>query len=65
MSAGDSIEDRALDLIRTHGNDAWFHAAQRADEALAAGDGDRQRLWSAVLKRIAALERMSSDSRIQ
>ena len=65
MRTHGTVEQHALDLIRTHGNDAWFHAAQAADAALADGDADGQALWSAVLKRIAAIERMSSGSLIQ
>lgn len=50
-----SVSDRdiyatALQFIRLHGEAAFFEAALRADEQIAKGDADGERVW----KRIAA-----------
>lgn len=42
-------------LITQHGKDAAIHAAMRADEMLAAGDIDGQRVWQRVIKAIDQL----------
>lgn len=42
-------------LIEQHGNDAPIYAATRADEMLAAGDIDGQRVWQRVIKVIDLL----------
>jgi hypothetical protein len=43
-------------LLREHGDDAWFVAAQRADELLAQGEMDGHRTFLRILARIKALE---------
>ena len=53
-----SISDRELwacacKVIDMHGAGAELHAAMRADELLADGDVDGQRVWKAILARIA------------
>jgi len=58
------IEDRAIWacanlLLKQHGDDAWFVAAQRADELLAQGEMDGHRTFVRVLNRIHALEAMN------
>ena len=45
----------AQTMINRHGTDAEWHAAQRADELLDSGDLDGQRVWKAILIRIAQL----------
>jgi hypothetical protein len=42
-------------LIKQHGQDAWFHAAQRADELGARGDIAGQRTFLRILRRIETL----------
>ncbi|VXC95778.1 hypothetical protein SPHINGOAX6_70570 [Sphingomonas sp. AX6] len=42
-------------LISRHGADAWFHAAQRADELSAQGDVDGHLTFVAILRRIEKL----------
>jgi hypothetical protein len=44
-------------LIRRHGDDASFWAAQRADQCLADGDTDGARLWRAVIRAIEEVQR--------
>jgi len=39
-------------LIKQHGDDAEIHAAMRADELLASGDLDGQRVWMQIIKAI-------------
>jgi hypothetical protein len=46
-------------LLAQHDEDAWFHAAQRADELLAQGDRAGQRVFLRVLARIEALTPVS------
>lgn len=48
----------ANSLIQQHGNDAWFHASQRADALLEAGDLDGHAMFKAILARIESLEKM-------
>lgn len=42
----------ARKVIDMHGRDAELHAAMRADELLADGDLEGQRVWKAILARI-------------
>lgn len=42
-------------LMNRHGEDAWFHAAQRADELGAQGDLRGQSTYVAILRRIEQL----------
>ena len=56
------ISDRDLwacaqKVIEMHGRSAEFHAAQRADELLDAGDLAGQRVWKAILLRIETWRR--------
>lgn len=44
--------------MKQYGDAASFHAAQRADTLLAAGDLDGHRTWLAILRRIKDLENM-------
>ncbi len=42
-------------LLNRYGEDAWFHASQRADELGAQGDLKGQATFVAILKRIEQL----------
>ena len=42
-------------LINRHGSDAWFHAAQRADELSVQGDVEGHVTFVAILRRIERL----------
>jgi hypothetical protein len=46
----------AQQLIKQHGPDAELNAAQRADEAIAAGDPMAESLWRDVMRKIRALQ---------
>lgn len=49
---------RAADLlVKRHGDDAAMVAAQRADELLARGDIDGQRIWKRILAAVSELQR--------
>ena len=52
-------------LLLQHGNDAWFHAARRADELLAAGDLEGHKTFSAILDRIKQLEQLEPSALLQ
>ncbi|APR53881.1 hypothetical protein CA223_15700 [Sphingomonas koreensis] len=63
------IEDREIwacahQLMRQHGTEAWFHAAQRADELLASGEIEGHRTFLRILDRIKQLEQLEADSRL-
>lgn len=45
-------------LLKQHGDDAWFHAAQRADALFEQGDGAGQRVYLRILARIEELSRV-------
>jgi hypothetical protein len=47
----------AVAVLRSHGEAAAFHAAQRADELIAVSDIEGQRTWRRILKKIEELER--------
>ena len=53
----------AAHVMRQYGEAAAFHAAQRADELIAASDIEGQRTWMRILARIEALERLEPDER--
>lgn len=42
-------------VIEEHGEAASFHAAQRADELLEAGDVEGQRVWLRIYKAVLEL----------
>jgi len=44
-------------LVKRHGHDAAIVAAQRADECLAAGDDEGQRIWKRIVDAILELQR--------
>lgn len=49
---------RAADLlVKRHGADAEIVAAKRADELLAQGDVDGQRIWKRILAAVHELQR--------
>ncbi|HEV2160677.1 MAG TPA: hypothetical protein VGR52_00350 [Stellaceae bacterium] len=49
---------RAADLlVKRHGADAETVAAQRADELLAQGDADGERIWKRILAAVHDLRR--------
>ncbi len=55
----------AHQVMRQHGDVAWFHAAQRADELLAANDQEGHRTWVRILKRIEDLEKREPEGGLQ
>ena len=61
----DDIRARAIDVIREHGEAAFLHAAQQADEAMEAADLNRHRLWLSILAQISILERIGAESTVQ
>lgn len=44
-------------LVKRHGDDAAIVAAQRADELMAQGDLDGQRIWKRILGAVHELQR--------
>ncbi len=44
-------------VVKHHGADAAIHAATRADELLAAGDLDGQRVWLRILSTVREQQR--------
>jgi len=48
-------------LVDRHGDEAPIHAAMRADELLADGDVDGQRIWKRILSVIEELLRGRGD----
>ena len=64
------IHDREIwacahQVMRQYGDTAWFHAAQRADELLAANDLEGHRTWLRILARIKALEDLEPRGAVQ
>ncbi len=47
----------ANSLIRRHGDDAPIHAAQRADELMAAGDTEGWSVWKRICSAVTELLR--------
>ena len=43
-------------MIRQHGDDAIMHAAMRADELLAKGDLEGERVWLRVIEAIKVMQ---------
>jgi len=52
-------------LLQQHGNDAWFHASQRADALLEASDFDGHAMFKAILARIEVLQQMTPTGSVQ
>lgn len=52
-------------MLKRYGADAWFHAAQRADELLAEGDFEGQRTWCRILDRIHQLDATEAAGSLQ
>jgi len=48
-------------LVDRHGDEAPIHAAMRADDLLAEGDVDGQRIWKRILSAIEELLRGRGD----
>jgi hypothetical protein len=64
------IEDREIwacahQVMGQYGEGAAFHAAQRADELLAANDIEGCRVWLRILTRIEDLETIIPDGLLQ
>ena len=55
----------ASTLLEQHGDKAWFHASQRADELLLAGDIDGNVMFRAILQRITELENLIPSGQVQ
>ncbi len=55
----------ASTMLEQHGDNAWFHASQRADELLLAGDLDGNAMFRAILARITELENMIPFGTVQ
>ena len=49
-------------VIKSHGDTAALHAAQRADELLAEGDMEGRRVWHRIGEAIAELVSVSLDA---
>jgi len=49
-------------VIRSHGENAWLHAAQRADELLTNGDVEGASTWKRVLAAIRQLQDTESSA---
>jgi hypothetical protein len=59
MTSDLDIYRTASVLIREHGDEADFVAAQRADSFLEAGDIDGQMIWKRVLKAVKEIQRQA------
>jgi hypothetical protein len=64
------IEDREIwacanQIMQQYGEDAWFHAAQRADGLLSAGDDEGHRTWRRILAWIEALKDLEARGVVQ
>lgn len=55
----------ANELMKQHGENAWFVASQRADELFDAGDLEGSRTFSLIVNRIMALENMKPEGGLQ
>ena len=55
----------ANSLLQQHGKYAWFHASQRADALLLAGDLDGNAMYRDILQRIADLENLTPSGMVQ
>lgn len=56
MTSEIDIYRAANELIKHHGDDAAIYASMRADELLANGDLDGQRVWLKIIKVIDGLQ---------
>lgn len=65
LSAERHIWACANTLLQQHGDDAWFHASQRADELLLAGEMEGHRTYLRILDRIKKLEALKPDGTVQ
>jgi hypothetical protein len=54
----------AHQLIRQHGADAWFHAAQRADALLEQGEMEGHLTFLRILDRIRQLEQLTPSDAV-
>ncbi len=57
MLSGLEIYRAAHATVSRYGDDAALHAAQRADELLAAGDMEGRRVWQRIMGAIDELRR--------
>jgi hypothetical protein len=55
MTSNLDVYRSANELIKQHGDDARFHAAQMIDEMLDKGDLDGQAVWKQILSAIEEL----------
>lgn len=55
----------ANQLMQSYGDAAGFHAAQRADDLLAANDLGGHRTWLRILKRIEDLDNLDPQGTLQ
>jgi len=51
-------------LVDRHGDEAPIHAAMQADELLAEGDLEGERVWIQILKAIEELLRVPGDDQL-
>lgn len=61
----DDIRQRAVDLLRKHGDAAFLNASMKADAALIDGDEEQHRLWLRITKLIGEIEEQSKGSGLQ
>lgn len=54
----------ANEIMRQHGNDAWFFASQRADALHEAGDAAGYKMFVAILKRIEDFQSQKPGTRL-
>lgn len=59
------IRQRAVDLLRKHGDAAFLKAAMNADAALIDGDQEQHRLWLRITKFIGEIEEQGIGSGMQ
>lgn len=69
-NCGKVIDDREIwacahQILRQYGDVAWFHAAQRADDLLAAEDCAGHRTWLRILRCIEALDKLEPEGSLQ
>ena len=51
----------ANQMITEHGDDAWFHAAMKADALMEAGDMEGSRTWAQIVRRVTELQKMAPE----
>lgn len=64
MIADREIWACANHVIGRYGEQAWFHAAQRADALSEQGDMAGSRTWVRILDRIATLQALESAGQV-